>query len=57
MFDLHLLVLILGVALICVGQYFAAQPFGRWFFGAGVFFGVLWVILVIASFLGASVRL
>lgn len=53
--DLHLLVLLLCAALVCVGLYFATPPFSKWAFGAGVFVGVVWVILVIASFFGIKV--
>lgn len=55
MIALHLVILILAVALICIGKWFAPQPFGRWFYGAGCFLAVVWVILVLASFIGVSV--
>ncbi len=54
--NLHLLVLILSAALIVIGKWYATPPFDRWAFGAGVFVGVVWVILVIASFLGIAMN-
>lgn len=50
------LVLILCAFLIVVGQYFATPPFSRWFFGAGVFVGVVWVLLVVFSLMGMPIR-
>ena len=47
----HLALLILCIALIVAGQYFLTPPFSRWAFGAGVFVGVVWLILVLVQFI------
>jgi len=48
---LFLILLIVGIALICIGRYAATPPLASWCFGAGVFCCAVSLILFLFTLL------